>query len=139
MAENKLADMSTEFAVKILTLTDGIKGHYSLVNQFERSGTSIGANLAEAECAISKKDFLAKVYIALKECAETKYWLELLYETQYLTKEEYKSIAGDCEELRRMLSATTRTMNSTLHSSHSTLHTIRKSRRNYGENHKLYH
>ncbi|MEE0735841.1 MAG: four helix bundle protein [Monoglobus pectinilyticus] len=52
-----------------------------------RSGTNIGANIAEAECAFSKKDFLAKMYIAFKECSETKYWLELLYKTEYLSKE----------------------------------------------------
>ena len=92
-----------------------------MAKQLLRSGTSIGANLAEAECAISKKDFLAKVYIALKECAETKYWLELLCETGYLSEKQYQSVYGDCEELRRILSATTKTVNSTLHSSHSTL------------------
>ena len=89
--------------------------------QLLRCGTSIGANLAEAECAISRKDFLSKVYIALKECSEAKYWLEILHETDYLTENQYESISGDCEEIRRMLSATTKTMNSTLHSSHSTL------------------
>ena len=57
MAENKLADMSTEFAVKILNLTDGIKGHYSLANQLERSGTSIGANIREAKYTHSEKRF----------------------------------------------------------------------------------
>ena len=86
-----------------------------------KSGTSIGANLAEAECAISKKDFLAKVYISLKECSEAKYWLELLFETDYLTESQFRSMLSDCEELRKMLSATTRTLNSTLHSPHSTL------------------
>ena len=89
--------------------------------QLLRSGTSIGANLAEAECAISKKDFLAKIYIALKECAETRYWLELLHETDFLSEAQFSSIYADCEELRKMLSATTKTINSTLHSSHSTL------------------
>ena len=122
--ENSAKEKSKRFAVRVVKLYRFLrenKSEYVMSKQLLRCGTSIGANLAEAECAISKKDFLAKVYIALKECAETKYWLELLYETQYLTNEEYKSIAGDCEELRRMLSATTRTMNSTLHSSHSTL------------------
>ena len=77
MAENKLADMSTEFAVKILNLTDGIKGHYSLANQLERSGTSIGANIREAKYAHSKADFVAKLQISLKECYETEYWIEI--------------------------------------------------------------
>ena len=77
MAENKLADMSTEFAVKILNLTDSIKGHYSLANQLERSGTSIGANIREAKYAHSKADFVAKLQISLKECYETEYWIEI--------------------------------------------------------------
>ena len=84
--------------------------------QLLRSGTSIGANLAEAECAISKRDFLAKAYIALKECAETQYWLELLYETSYLNKKEFESLIEDCIELRKMLTATTKTTKSTLNS-----------------------
>lgn len=122
--ENSAKAKSKRFAVRVVKLYRFLrenKSEYVMSKQLLRCGTSIGANLAEAECAISKKDFLAKVYIALKECAETKYWLELLYETQYLTEEEYKSIAGDCEEIRRMLSATTRTLNSALHSSHSKL------------------
>ncbi|MDL2228640.1 four helix bundle protein [Treponema sp. OttesenSCG-928-L16] len=80
---------------------------YTLSKQILRSGTSIGANLAEAECAISRRDFLSKVYIALKECRETKYWLEPLHETQYITPEDFSGLLTDCEELLRMLSATT--------------------------------
>ena len=76
---------------------------YVLSKQVLRSGTSIGANIAEARCGYSRKDFTAKVYIALKECAETLYWLELLYSTNYLSEEEYVSLKSDCEELRRML------------------------------------
>ena len=90
------------------------KNEYTLSKQFLRSGTSIGANLAESECAMSKKDFLAKVYIALKECNETLYWLELLYDTDYLHQEEYKSMYADCKELQKMLSATTRTLQTQL-------------------------
>lgn len=122
--ENTAKVKSKRFAVRIVKLYRYLrldKKEFVMSKQLLRCGTSIGANLAEAECAISKKDFLAKVYIALKECAETKYWLELLYETDYLTEEEFQSIVRDCEELRKMLSATTRTLNSTLHSSHSTL------------------
>lgn len=96
---------------------------YVLSKQVLRSGTSIGANLAEAEAAMSKRDFLAKVYIALKECSETLYWLELLHETKYLTDEMFYSIYSDCEELKKMLTATTRTINSTLNSPNSTLGT----------------
>ena len=83
MAENKLADMSTEFAVKILTLTDGIKGHYSLANQLERSGTSIGANIREAKYAHSKADFVAKLQTSLKECYETEYWIEIAQKANF--------------------------------------------------------
>ena len=69
--------MSTEFAIQILKLTDSIKGHYSLSNQLERSGTSIGANIREAKYAHSRPDFIAKLHIALKECYETEYWIEI--------------------------------------------------------------
>ena len=100
MAENKLADMSTEFAVKILNLTDGIKGHYSLANQLERSGTSIGANIREAFYAHSKADFIAKLQIALKECSESEYWLELLIESGYHGD---KAILDRCVEIKRIL------------------------------------
>ena len=115
---------SKAFAMRIVRLYRYLcdeKGEYVLSKQLLRSGTSIGANLAEAECAISRKDFLSKVYVALKECMETEYWLELLHETDYLTEQEYQSINTDCEELRKMLSSTTKTLNSTLNSPHSTL------------------
>ena len=68
MAENKLADMSTEFSIQILKLTDRINGHYSLSNQLERSGTSIGANIREAKYAHSRPDFIAKLQIAFNIC-----------------------------------------------------------------------
>ena len=80
MKENKLADLSMDFAVEILKMCDGIKGHYSIVNQLERSATSIGANIREAKYAHSKPDFVSKLQIALKECYETEYWLELMQE-----------------------------------------------------------
>ena len=109
MAENKLADLSTEFAVRILNLTDSIKGHYSLTNQLERSGTSIGANLREAKYAHSKADFVAKLQISLKECYETEYWLEILYETEYIDKKLFDSINSDCQELIKLLVSITKT------------------------------
>ena len=115
---------SKRFAVRIVNLYKylcGEKKEFVLSKQVLRSGTSIGANIAESECAISEKDFLSKIYIALKECAETIYWLDLLFETDYLSDEQYKSIIGDCEEIRKMLSSTTKTMNSKLHSTHSKL------------------
>ena len=104
---------SKKLAVRIVRLYQYLcneKKEFVLSKQLLRSGTSIGANLAEAECAISRKDFLSKVYIALKECSETLYWLELLEETDYLTKQEFQSLNADCEELKKMLSATTKTI-----------------------------
>ncbi len=85
MAENKLAHLSIDFAIKILKMTDGIKGHYSLINQLERSATSIGANIREAKYAHSKTDFVSKLQIALKECYETEYWLELIQKSDIYT------------------------------------------------------
>ena len=78
--------------------------------QLLRSGSSIGANIAEAVYGSSRKDFTAKLYIALKECAETLYWLELLCECEYLTSSIYLSLQSDCEELRKILSASTKTL-----------------------------
>lgn len=104
---------SKHYAIRIVRLYQFLcdeKKEYVLSKQILRSGTSIGANLAEAETASSRKDFQAKVYIALKECSETQYWLELLKETDYLTKEQYNSLNNDCEEIRRMLSSTTKTL-----------------------------
>ena len=103
MAENKLADMSTELAINILKLTDSIKGHYSLTNQLERSGTSIGANIRESKYAHSKADFIAKLQISLKECYETEYWLEIAHKAGIITEESVKSILHDCGSIRRML------------------------------------
>ena len=76
MAESKLRNLSVEFSVKIIKLCENIKGHYSLANQLERSATSIGANIHEANYAQSKNDFISKLQIALKECYETEYWLD---------------------------------------------------------------
>ena len=86
------------------------KQEYVMSKQLLRCGTSIGANLAEAKCAISRADFLAKAYIALKETMETLYWLDLLHETDYITDRQYTSIQQDVEEIRRMLSSTTKTI-----------------------------
>lgn len=123
-AENTVKFKSKRFAVRIVKLYKYLcdeKKEYVLSKQILRSGTSIGANIAESECAISEKDFLSKIYIALKECAETIYWLDLLYETDYLSESEYNSINVDCEELRKMMSSTTKTMSSKLHSQNSKL------------------
>ena len=103
MPENKLADLSTEFAVRVLKLTDSIKGHYSLANQLERSGTSIGANIREAKYAHGKADFIAKLQISLKECYETEYWLEIAQKAGIVSEESVKSLLHDCGAIRRML------------------------------------
>ena len=103
MAENKLADLSMDFAVKILKMTDGIKGHYSLINQLERSATSIGANIREAKYANSKADFVSKLQIALKECYETEYWLELMQKSEILTDDVVKTLLHHCGTIRRIL------------------------------------
>ena len=105
-------EKSRLFAIRIIQMYKYIcdtKKDYIISKQILRSGTSIGANIAEAEYAFSKKDFLAKMYIALKECAETLYWLDLLYETEYLNINEYQSLKSDCLELQRILSSITKT------------------------------
>mgnify|MGYP004692276615 CR=1 FL=1 len=113
MGESVVFGKSKKFAVRIVNLYKYLrdeKHETVLSKQLLRSGTSIGANIAEANCAFSKKDFLAKMYIAFKECAESCYWLELLYTTDYLTKSEFSSINADCIELQKLLSSITKTM-----------------------------
>lgn len=108
---------SLEFAKRIVKMYKYLseeKKEYVLSKQLLKSGTSIGANIAEANCGISKKDFLAKMYIAFKECAETQYWLELLFSCKFITQNEYISIKNDCDELIKMLSSITKTTNSSL-------------------------
>lgn len=109
MAENKLAEASTEFAVKILNLTSNIKGHYSLSNQLERSGTSIGANIREAKYAHSKADFIAKLQISLKECYETEYWIEIAQKACIISDKAASAVLHDCGSIRRMLIASINT------------------------------
>ena len=103
MAESKLRNLSVDFSVKIIKLCEHIKGHYSLTNQLERSGTSIGANIHEANYAQSKNDFISKLQIALKECYETEYWLELFIKTEIIDRDTAKEICNECGTIRRML------------------------------------
>lgn len=113
MKENAVFIKSKEFAVRIVNLYRYLredKKEYVMSKQLLRSGTSIGANIAESECAISDKDFLSKLYIAFKESAETQYWLDILFETSYLSSQEYESITADCTELKKMLSSITKTI-----------------------------
>ena len=109
MAESKLRDLSVEFSVKVIKLCEMVKGHHSLVNQLERSAASIGANLHEANYAQSKNDFISKLQIALKECYETEYWLELFVKSDILERETAKSVYNECGTIRKMLIASINT------------------------------
>ncbi len=110
MAESRLAIASMDFAVNVLRLCDGIKGHYSIVNQLERSATSIGANIREANYAHSKPDFVSKLQISLKECYETEYWIELMIKADILQNDIAKALLYDCGSIRRMLVASINTI-----------------------------
>ena len=105
MKENKLAELSMEFSVDIINLVKYLKSnHESIIsNQIGRSGTSIGANIYEAQYAQGKKDFISKLEIALKEASETGYWLELLRKTDYIDEQLYKSLSSKCTSMRVML------------------------------------
>lgn len=111
MKENKLTELSMDFSVDILNLLKHLKAnHESIIsNQIGRSGTSIGANIHEAQYAQGKKDFVSKLEIALKEASETGYWLELLYRTKYIDEQTYKILSAKCTSLRVMLIASCRT------------------------------
>ena len=111
MSESKLRVQSMDFAVAIINLVRNLKENRESIisNQIGRSGTSIGANIREAQYAHSKPDFVAKLQIALKEANETGYWLELLYKTQYITEEEYKRLDAACASIRVMLIASINT------------------------------
>ena len=108
MNENRIQEKSFSFAVRIVNLCKLLRGQrqeYTLSKQLLRSGTSIGANIAEAQNAQSRADFQSKLNIALKETTETKYWLKLLVATEYLSDSEFDSIISDCNEIERILSS----------------------------------
>ena len=108
MSVNAVREKSMKLAVRIVRLYQYLseeKKEYVMSKQLLRSGTSIGANVREALQGQSKRDFTAKMSISLKEATETEYWLELLYETGYLTKEQYDSISADSGEISRILTA----------------------------------
>lgn len=112
MRESLVFDKSRVFALRIIKLYNYLKserGEYVLSKQLLRSGTSIGANIAEAEYAITKKDFLSKIYISLKEASEIKYWLDLLHDADLLSNKEHSSIVADCEELLKLLTSIAKT------------------------------
>ena len=112
MSDSAILIKSKAFAVRIIKLYQHLCSHsyeFILSKQLLRSGTSIGANVRESVYAYSKKEFAAKMSIALKETNESAYWLELLYETGYLTKSQFDSIYADNEELLKLLTAIVKT------------------------------
>ena len=111
MSENKLLDLSFEFAVAIVNLVDGVTAPKSsfITDQLARAGTSIGANIHEAQYAQSKKDFVAKLEIALKESNETSYWLKLMFETKRIDTTTYQHTEKLCGNIRRLLIASCKT------------------------------
>ena len=111
MKENKLAELSIDFSVDVINLVKYLKSnHESIIsNQIGRSGTSIGANIHEAQYAQGKKDFVSKLEIALKEASETGYWLELLFRTKYIDEQTFKTLSDKCTSIRVMLIASCKT------------------------------
>ncbi|NLM16684.1 MAG: four helix bundle protein [Candidatus Riflebacteria bacterium] len=108
MGENVVKEKSRAFALKIIALYKYLcyeKKEFVLSKQLVRSGTSIGANIVEAHSAISKKEFIAKMNISLKEAAETEYWLDLLQTSNYISEVEYQSMLENCRELKRLLTS----------------------------------
>ncbi len=122
--DSAVKSQSKRFAIRIVRLYQYLckeKHERILSKQLLRSGTSIGANIVEAQAAVSKKEFLAKMYISFKECHETEYWLELLHDTEYLTDEEFESINQDNTALKKMLSSITFTTTQNLQKDNSSL------------------
>ncbi|WP_295991619.1 four helix bundle protein [uncultured Alistipes sp.] len=106
-------EKSKRFAVRIVKCCRFLQAErqeYVLSKQLMRSGTSIGANIAESVHAQSRRDFVSKINIALKEAGETRYWLEILYESELISKEMFDSLSADCDELARILASTVRTI-----------------------------
>lgn len=111
--ESVLKTKSATFADRIVTLykyLSDAKKESVISKQILRSGTSIGANIAEAVFAASKKDFLSKLTISTKECSETIYWLERLHNAEYISSQQFDSLYNDCMELGRILSASIQTI-----------------------------
>ena len=109
--ENTVKFKSRQFAIDIINLYKELvenKKEFVLSKQILRSGTSIGANIVEAEAGISKKDFLAKMYISFKECCETEFWLDIMHETDYVDDKTFNDLMPKCSELNKMLSAITK-------------------------------
>ena len=111
--ENVVKEKSFRFAARIVRVCKflrEVKNEYVISKQLLRCGTSIGANTAESRFAQSRPDFVSKLSIALKEAAETEYWLRLLHETNYLTQAQFSSLMRDCDELERLLASIIKTL-----------------------------
>ena len=112
MKENLLVDLSKQFAVDIIKLYDEIrdtKKHTVLINQLLRCGTSIGANIHEGNYASSRADFINKFHIALKECYETEYWLDIMKDAGIISLERFSDLDAKCRKIRKLLSASIKT------------------------------
>ncbi len=111
MGENRLAELSMDFAVHIVDLVRHLKSQHETIisSQIGRSGTSIGANIHEANYAQGRKDFISKLEIALKEANETGYWLTLLYRTKYIDEPTFQVLSQQCGTIRVLLIASCRT------------------------------
>ena len=115
MSDSVMRNKSKELAKSIVFLCREMKTRRVegvLINQLLRSGTSIGANIHEAQYAQGTKDFISKLEIAQKECYETEYWLELLFETNCMNDDYYKALQNDCGAIRRMLISSLKTIKS---------------------------
>jgi len=112
MKENVIKGKSYNFALLIIKIYKKLsieKKEFVLSKQLLHSGTSIGANIEEATGGISKKDFIAKLHISFKEAKETQYWIRLLYDSDYLSKEDFENLMPACDEILRILSAILKT------------------------------
>lgn len=117
MKKITVKEKSFDFAIRIVKLYKYLmdeKKEFVLSKQILRSGTSIGANINEAQQGQSKKDFLMKMNISLKECTETKYWIELLSATDFISLEQKNSIMNDCIEIEKMLTSIVKTTSESL-------------------------
>ncbi len=113
MSDSILREKSKIFAKEIVFLYRQLKENRVegvLINQLLKSGTSVGANIHEAQYAQGTRDFISKFEIALKECNESEYWLKLLYETNSISKQQFEISQNNCIEIRRMLVSTVTTL-----------------------------
>ena len=111
--KNQLREDSIAFALAVSDVCDEIKNCSVFVNQFLRAASSIGANIHEARYAQSRADFVSKLEIALKECSESEYWLELLFRKNKLLSPQYTSLRNQCGSIRRRLIASITTVKET--------------------------